>query len=76
MDKREKITVDLAKETLHNNGYFIESLWHIEDVKSQFDCTDKEAMEVLNSVLKNPYIIQEINSHIREIGIQNKLKEK
>jgi hypothetical protein len=35
---------------LKNRGYFVDNLWHIEDVQDRFECTDDEAMEVLDTV--------------------------
>lgn len=42
-----------AKAILKEAGYFVDLLWHINDVKENYDVTDDEAQEVLFRALEN-----------------------
>lgn len=52
MDSQSMKMIEAARELLRNSGYFVENLWHVEDV--HFICeqndlpriTDTEAMDV------------------------------
>ena len=65
-----------AKELLRENGYYVYSIYHVDDVKTYFDCTDAEAMEVLDSALDNDGTVETIWMAIRDIGDMMGLKEK
>lgn len=60
-DNFEDKSVEEAKQTLTNDGYYIGSLWHLEDVKSKFECTDDEAFDILSQCVDNEWIIEQIN---------------
>ena len=51
------LIVERAKEILRNEGYFVDNIWHIEDVKGLEDApeciTDEECQEVLKNAFKN-----------------------
>ena len=49
-----------AKDTLEKMGYQVNNLWHIDDVKSRFECTDDEAMDVLIAALANEATMEQI----------------
>lgn len=67
------ITVEQAKQVLEDAGYQVDNLWHIEDVKQNYNCTDEEAMEVLVEALDNEATIEQIffavNFHAEEQGL-------
>ena len=67
------ITVEQAKKVLEDAGYQVNNLWHIEDVKQNYNCTDEEAMEVLVEALDNEATIGQIwfavNFHAEEQGL-------
>jgi hypothetical protein len=67
MDEIEK-----AKQTLKDAGYFVDNLWHIDDVQQNYNCTDEEAMEVLEGALTDNYTQQII---FEAINIQTQIKE-
>ena len=52
--------INNAKQTLRKAGYFIDNLWHIEDVHLNYECTDKQAMNVLESALTNEATMEQI----------------
>jgi len=60
----KNLTIESAKQFLKDNGYFVENLWSIHDVKNDYECTDEEAQNLLNEVLDSERIKQEINESI------------
>jgi hypothetical protein len=52
--------IEKAKQVLRDAGYFVDNLWHIDDVKQNYNCTDEEAMEVLEGALTNEYTQEQI----------------
>ena len=67
--------INNAKETLRKAGYYVDNLWHKEDVQSNYECTDKEAMSVLESVLTDEYIMEMINVSISSQAKELNLKQ-
>jgi len=67
-------TIEQAKQVLKDAGYFVDNLWHINDVRDKFKCDDRMAAEVLSSVLTGHYIMESINEQINyeggEIGLE------
>lgn len=64
-----------ARELLKSQGFYTESLWHIEDVKSKFECTDEQALKILGLSLENEATMEQIWFSIREFGNIEGLKE-
>ena len=54
-----------AKKVLEYAGYYTDNLWHVNDVLNYHDCTDDEALEILDNVLTNDWIIEQINENIK-----------
>jgi len=63
-DKKE---VQLAKEVLKNNGYYVENLWCIQDVQNQHICSDKKAYQILEDAIEQDDIYERINDSINLI---------
>ena len=40
--------IETFKSGLEAEGYYCGNLWHVDDVKSKFNCTDDEAYEALS----------------------------
>tara|TARA_B110000902_G_scaffold237202_1_gene284018 strand:- start:506 stop:748 length:243 start_codon:yes stop_codon:yes gene_type:complete len=58
--------VEEAKALLKENGYYTDNLWHIDDVKANYECEDdSEAQEVLDSALTNEATMDQIWFAIR-----------
>ena len=53
--------VNEAKEFLKSKGYYVDNLWHIEDVKDirPNNLTDKQAYEILDKAMNNEYLMNE-----------------
>jgi hypothetical protein len=50
--------IEKAKQVLENAGYFVDNLWSIEDVQQTYNCTDEQAMEVLEGALTNEEVTE------------------
>jgi len=71
----EEFTIEQAKELLKANGYFVDNLWHVEDVKSKFKCTDEQAQVILDRALTNEATMEQIWFSINEFGSIDNLEE-
>ena len=62
------MTIEQAKQVLEDNGYFVDNLWHIQDVRSKSDnISDEDAMGVLEQALTNDWITEQINATISDL---------
>ena len=52
--------IEEAKEFLKANGYFTDNLWHVDDVKGRFKCSDEKAQEILSNALENDATMEQI----------------
>jgi hypothetical protein len=44
--------IENAKDILRDAGYYVDNLWHINDIMNGFKCTDDvEAYRILNKVM-------------------------
>ena len=59
-----QLECDAAREVLKKNGYFVDNLWHVDDVKSGFNCDDNKAQEILNEVLTDGWLTSATNDLI------------
>jgi len=73
--KNLKLLIELGDNDLPNirNDYQTENLWCVADVKSKFDCTDDEALEVLEQALTNDATMEQIWFAIDFHGSDNEL---
>ena len=58
--EEQGIRIDNAKAVLKAAGYFVDNLWHVEDVQAKFDCSPIDAMSVLNRALTNEATMEQI----------------
>jgi hypothetical protein len=68
--------VEKDKALLRKEGYFVDTLYSIEHVQMNFDCTDEEAHTVLEKVFTNEYTTDTINDTIKIIANSLNLKPK
>ena len=69
------IEIENAKKLLKSEGYYVDNLWQTCDVTMNYDCTEEQAQEVLDGVLKDEYISQQIFEGITMYADNLKLKE-
>lgn len=43
----------VARSLLRGAGYFVDNLWHVDDVFQNYNCTKDEAMQVLKKAMIN-----------------------
>ena len=60
------MTIEQAKQVLKENGYYVDNLWHTDDVHHLGDISEDEAYDVLDSVLQNAYTIGNINEMLED----------
>ena len=68
--------IQKAKDVLTKAGYYIGNLYQVEDVQVYFDCTDNEALDVLDGAMDNEGTAEQVWTAIREVGDMMGLKEK
>jgi len=61
------MSIEEAKELLRQNGFYVDNLWHVEDVKSKSDVNDDDAYRILDDALTNDWIMEQINVTIGEL---------
>ena len=61
------MTIEQAKQVLREAGYYVDNLWHINDVMDVFECNEQEAQEVLNGALTNDYVMETIHHGIERM---------
>lgn len=68
--------VDEAREVLRKAGYFVDNLWHVNDVKDNYVVLDNEdAQEVLDDALTNEWIIEQIHLTILDVAMSKGYKK-
>ena len=61
METSRQQAIANAKLVLKQAGYFVDNLWHIDDVKYKYHCDDDDkAQDVLNSALTNDATMEQI----------------
>ena len=58
------MSTEQAKELLKKNGYYIDNLWHVDDVQQKCYCTEEEAQEILDMSLTNEGTMEHIKDTI------------
>lgn len=71
----ENNKIEEALNFLESQGFFVQNLWHVKDVQEKFDCTEEEAIDVLEKAVNGEWIMVEINNRIWSEGYSNNLKE-
>lgn len=50
-----------AKLVLKQAGYFVDNLWHVDDVKDRYNCDDDDqAQSIINEALTNGATMEQI----------------
>lgn len=66
--------IDEAKKVLEEAGYYVNNLWHVKDVQSRVDCSEEEAMAVLEEALTSDSTFNTIWANIDYYYYWTKLK--
>lgn len=77
METSREIAIANAKLVLKQAGYFVDNLWHINDVQDRFECDDNDlAQSILHDALTNEYIVEKIFEQIWDYAKCEDLNEK
>lgn len=69
------MSIEEAKEVLRNAGYYVDNLWHVDDVSDKLDnyiipegeeLDEYDMQDILDEVLQSEYIIEKINVSIED----------
>ena len=52
--------VEQAKEVLRKEGYFVDNLWNVADVKHKYICDEDTAQSILDKSLTNDATMEQI----------------
>jgi hypothetical protein len=69
------MTVEEAKDFLRSLGFYAENLWTTYDVTSSYECTEEEALEILDEACNRENVIQDIFNSIANIASHRGLKK-
>jgi hypothetical protein len=72
----KKLDIENAKRVLKSAGYYVDNLWQTCDVTMNYECTEKQAQDVLDKSLTNDYVQEQIFSTIKEYAEYINLKHK
>lgn len=67
LENEIKNKIQKAKDLLSSHGYYTGNLWHIDDVKQNYKCSDDDAYQVLEDTLTDDATIEEIYQRIDTI---------
>lgn len=70
------IKIKEALDILEYYGYYVRNLWSTQDVQTKFECTEEEALDVLEDAVSGEWIIEQINERISYCGEREGLEEK
>tara|TARA_R110002012_G_scaffold308079_2_gene514064 strand:- start:197 stop:421 length:225 start_codon:yes stop_codon:yes gene_type:complete len=68
--------IEEAKEFLKSKGYYVNNLWTIDDVQHHYECTDIEAMGILDKVLQSERLMSEVFEMINHFAEESNLNLK
>lgn len=76
METSRAIAIANAKLVLKQAGYFVDNLWHVNDVQDRFECDDDTAQDILNGALTNDATMGQIWFAIDMVAQDEGLNEK
>ena len=68
--------IEEAKEFLKSKGYYVNNLWTIDDVQHHYECTDIEAMGILDKVFQSERLMSEVFEMINHFAEESNLNLK
>ena len=57
------------RDELASRGFYTNNLWHVDDVKQNYECSDEDAQEILDKTMQSEWITQEIFTFIDEVCV-------
>jgi len=69
------MNVEQAKQVLKDAGYFVDNLWHINDIKDKYNCdSDEQAQDILYNSLTNESVMEYIWDSINIVADEKNLE--
>ena len=75
LNKYELQRIDNAMQTLKEFGYYVDNLWHIEDVMKSWDCSEETALCVLDDAMQNDSTYEQVWCSIDNAAFKYNLKQ-
>lgn len=57
-----------AMATLRRAGFYVDTLWTIQDVSNKFECDAEQAQAVLDRVMNDDWVMEQIQEAIYVVG--------
>jgi hypothetical protein len=61
--------IENAKKVLRDAGFYVDNLWHINDVKQNYKVSDDEAYKILDVALTGDWITERTFEMINDVRI-------
>ena len=69
------MNIEQAKQVLKDAGYFVDNLWHINDIKDKYNCdSDEQAQSILYNSLTNESVMEHIWDSINIVADEKNLE--
>ena len=69
------MNIEQAKQVLKDAGYFVDNLWHINDIKDKYNCdSDEQAQDILYNSLTNESVMEYIWDSINIVADEKNLE--
>lgn len=65
-----------AKQVLEDAGFQVANLWSLPDVMDNYECSEEEAMDLLEETLTNDHVMETIWASMDIIADINGIKRK
>ena len=75
-EKTEIMKVEEARQVLKDAGFQVANLWSLPDVMDNYECSEEEAMNLLEQTLTNDHVIESIWASMDIIADINGIKRK
>ena len=66
--KTKQERIQDAKNVLRESGYYVDNLWHVDDVKQVIKCRNERAQRILHNALTNDATFDQIWYSIKEFS--------
>lgn len=75
-EKTEIMKVEEARQVLKDAGFQVANLWSLQDVMDNYECSEEEAMNLLEQTLTNDHVIESIWASMDIIADINGIERK
>lgn len=65
----------VARELLRKKGYYVDNLWHVDDVLQNYSCSNEVAQDILEKALLNEATMEQIWLAIDDVADAMHIKQ-